>query len=108
MNRMKLLVASLMVAALTACGPDPVPVVAQAPAQPVIVNQDSGFDGGSAALGAMAGYMMGKSNSQQQRTVVIDNRRNTGYGYNDYNRRKPSKVVIVKKTIIKKSISRRR
>lgn len=82
---MKKIFALLTVAvALVACGPSPVPApVLNAEGQPVAQQAQgggNGFDTGDAAVGALAGgvagYMMGKSsNSQPQRTVIVDNRR---------------------------------
>lgn len=91
---------AIIVAGLAACS-DPVPpqaqypqqqpqIVQQAPAQPVVVNGGgSGFDAGSAALGAMAGMALsgggssrgsdydrgyGRNTVTRTKTIIIDRR----------------------------------
>jgi hypothetical protein len=111
---MKKLFALLLVAvSLVACGPDrpPVPVINQE-GQPVAQQAQGGgdgFDTGDAAVGALAGaaagYMMGKSsNSQPQRTVIVDNR-SPYYGpsYRNYGSPYGRKSVTTTTTTTKRS-----
>lgn len=101
---MKKTIAIVLVAlSLAACGPNNAPLPAYEGPQgaPAPVAQQDGFDTGDAAVGALAGaaagYMIGKGSSNNQRTVVIDNRRPSNYGYNDYGRRKTVTTTTVTK-----------
>lgn len=103
--KIELLVASLVVAALTACGNNNVPQLPVDAQQHPVQQQADGFDTGDAAVGALAGaaagYMMGKSsNNSHPRTVIVD-RRPTYYGYNDYKR---GTSVTRTTTTVKKSM----
>jgi hypothetical protein len=108
----KIAMIALMSVALAACNPQQpqVPQQFENPIQqaPVPVAQD-GFDGGDAALGAVAGaaagYMMGKGSSSNK-TVIVDRRpiivqqQRPGYGYNQgYGRRT---TTVTKTTTIKR------
>lgn len=126
---MKKIFALLMVAVtLVACGPSPVPApVLNVEGQPVAQQPQAGgngFDTGDAAVGALAGgvagYMMGKSsNSQPQRTVIVDNRRpyyGPSYGSSGYGRKSVTTTTTTTKrslmggrtTTTTRSVTRRR
>lgn len=100
----KIAMIALLALSLAACNP-PQPQVPQfdQPVQQAPTPQ-GGFDTGDAAVGAMAGaaagYMLGRSGSNQgvrERTVIIDNRR-PNYGYNNgYGRKTTSTTTTTTK-----------
>jgi hypothetical protein len=103
---MKKIIAIIAIAlSLAACGQQQAPLPSYDGVQgaPAPVAQHDGFDTGDAAVGALAGaaagYMMGKGSSNN-RTIVVDNRRPTNYGYNDYRR---SRNTVTTTTVTKRS-----
>jgi predicted lipid-binding transport protein (Tim44 family) len=104
MFKSKIAIATLFAAALSACGPAPQPIqqpqviaapAQQAPAQPVVVQQESGgIDAGSMALGAMAGMALSGGGS---RGSDYDR----GYG------RAPVRQTIINKTVVQKTVINR-
>lgn len=106
----KIAMIGLLALSLAACNP-PQPQLPQLdqPVQqaPVPQAQNNGFDTGDAAVGALAGaaagYMMGRAGSNNQpvreRTVIIDNRRPSNYGYNSgYGRKTTTTTTTTKRS----------
>ena len=142
MKKTNLIAVILLSAALAACGPGPQqqqqPDIIPAPqqgysdhGQQIPQAQADGFDGGDAALGAVAGaaagYMLGKGSATQSqpRTIIVERTRpvyvnNRGYGYNGYNKGYKQKTTTTvtttkrgmfggtKTTTVTKTKSRRR
>ncbi len=103
---MKKIIAMAFVVFLSACNNPAVPPLPQvgdiAPAaQAVQQHQAGGFDTGDAAVGALvgagAGYMLGRSGSNNGQTVIDNRSRYGGYGYNNYGGRKQTTTVTTTK-----------